>query len=107
VSVVVNKAGTDLYVANQQDSTISGYSISSSGVVAALSPATSTTAAKPRALAIDNSGNYLLMTSYLGTPDLSIYSYNSAAGLTLAASTSTTTSGGAEPAGAIAIAATH
>lgn len=107
VSVVVNKAGTNLYVANQQDSTVSGYSIASNGTVAVLSPATSTTVAQPRALAVDNSGNYLLATSYISTPDLSMYSYNSASGLSFSTSTSTTTTGGTEPAGAISIAATH
>ena len=68
--MVVNKAGTDLYVANQQDGTVSGYSISSNGAVAVLSPAASSTVAQPRALAVDNSGNYLLATSYVSTPDL-------------------------------------
>jgi 6-phosphogluconolactonase (cycloisomerase 2 family) len=106
-SVVVNKAGTNLYVANQQDGTVSGYSIASNGAVAVLSPATSSAVAQPRALAIDNSGNYLLATSYISTPDLSMYSYNSSSGLTFATSTSTTTSGGTEPAGAISVAATH
>jgi 6-phosphogluconolactonase (cycloisomerase 2 family) len=106
-SVVVNKAGTDLYVANQQDGTVSGYSISSNGAVAVLSPAASSTVAQPRALAVDNSGNYLLATSYVSTPDLSMYSYSSTGGLTFSTSTSTTTTGGTEPAGAISVAATH
>jgi 6-phosphogluconolactonase (cycloisomerase 2 family) len=106
-SVVVNKAGTNIYVANQPDSTVSGYSISSNGAVAVLSPATSSTVAEPRVLAVDNSGNYLLATAYVSTPDLSMYSYSSTSGLTFATSTSTTTSGGAEPAGAISVAATH
>lgn len=106
-SVVVNKAGTDIYVANQLDSTISGYSISSTGAVAVLSPATSSVVAKPRALAVDNGGTYLLTTSYVSTPDLSMYSYNSAAGLSFATSTSTAASGGTEPTGAVSLAATH
>jgi 6-phosphogluconolactonase len=103
-SVVINKAGTDIYVANQLDTSISGYSISSTGAVAALNPASFTTVAKPRALAVDNSGNYLLSTSFAGTPDLSMYSYDST--LTGKFSTSISTSG-SEPAGAISIAATH
>jgi 6-phosphogluconolactonase len=76
-SVVVNKAGTAVYVANQLDGSISGYSISSTGAVAPLSPATFTTPSAPWALAIDNSGKYLLSASNAGNPDLTMYSYDS------------------------------
>jgi len=104
-SVVVNKAGTDVYVANQLDSTISGYSISSAGAVAILSPATYTTVSAARALAIDNSGNYLLAIANGGNPDLSMYSYSATTAGELVFSTSTPT--GSDPAGAVAIATTH
>jgi 6-phosphogluconolactonase (cycloisomerase 2 family) len=104
-SVILNKAGTDVYVANQLDSTISGYSISSAGAVAALSPATFSTSSEPRSLAIDNSGSYLLSSSYVSAPDLSMYTFSSTATGVLSTSSSTTT--GSEPAGAIAVAATH
>ena len=107
ISVVVNKAGTNIYVANQVDGTVSGYSISSAGAVAALNPATFTTSGKPRALAIDNSGKYLLSASYTTTPDLSMYTYDSTLTGKLATSASTAATSGAEPAGAISIAATH
>ena len=104
-SVVVNKAGTDAYVANQVDSTISGYSIATSGTVAVLSPATYTSVAAPRALAIDNSGDYLLAIASGGNPDLSMYSYSSTTAGELVFATSTST--GTDPAGAVAIAGTH
>jgi len=104
-SVVVNKAGTDAYVANQVDSTISGYSIATSGTVAVLSPATYTSVAAPRALAIDNSGDYLLAIASGGNPDLSMYSYSSTTAGELVFATSTAT--GTDPAGAVAIAGTH
>ncbi len=106
-SVVVNKAGTDIYVANQLDSTVSGYSISSTGAVAALSPATFTTVGKPKSLAVDNSGTYLLSASSAVTPDLSMYTFDSTLTGKFSTSTSTTTSTGVEPAGATSIAATH
>jgi 6-phosphogluconolactonase len=102
-SVVVNKAGTDVYVANQVDSTISGYSIASSGAVAVLSPATFTTTSASRALAVDNSGDYLLSIANGGNPDLSMYSYSSTAEPVF--STSSTT--GTDPTNPVAIAATH
>jgi 6-phosphogluconolactonase len=106
-SVVINKAGTNIYVANQQDKTVSGYSIASDGTVTVQNPATSSTVSAPRALVVDNSGNYLLATSYTSTPDLSLYSFNSSSGVTFVTSASTTITGGTEPAGAISIAATH
>ena len=102
-SVLVNKAGTDVYVANQVDSTISAYSIASSGAVAALSPATYTTVAASRALVIDNSGDYLLAIANGGNPDLSLYSYSSTAEPVFSTSTST----GTDPTNPVAIAATH
>jgi 6-phosphogluconolactonase len=105
ISVVVNKAGTAVYVANQLDSTISGYSIASTGAVSVLSPATYSTGSQPRALAIDNSGNYLLSISNSGSPDLAQFSYDASSTGKLDLSSSTTT--GSDPTGPVAIAATH
>jgi len=104
-SVVLNKAGTDVYVANQLDGTISEYSIASSGAVAALSPATITAPSVPWALAVDNSGDYLFSISNAGGPDLSVFSYDSttAGKLDLAAEGTT----GTDPTQPVAIAATH
>jgi len=75
-SVVVNTAGTDVYVANHNDGTISEYSVATStGAVSLLSPATITTVSAPWALAVDNSSNYLLAISEAGSPDLTMYSF--------------------------------
>jgi len=101
-SVVVNKAGTDIYLANQGTGSISEYSVASNGTVAALTPASVTTTSAPWALAVDNSGNYLLATSQAGSPDLAMYSYSSGQ-LVLATSTAT----GTDPTGAVALATTH
>jgi 6-phosphogluconolactonase (cycloisomerase 2 family) len=103
-SVVVNKAGTDIYVANQATGSISEYSLASNGTVAALSPASVTTTSVPYALAVDNSGNYLLTVSRAGNPDLAMYSYSSGQ-LTVATSTATGTGSNGE--GAVALATTH
>jgi 6-phosphogluconolactonase len=105
ISVVVNKAGTAVYVANQLDNTISGYSIASTGAVAILSPATYSTPAAARALAVDNSGDYLLSASNSGSPDLAMFSYDSTSTGKLDLATSV--AAGSDPAGAVAIAATH
>lgn len=102
-SVVVNTAGTDIYVANQSSGTISEYSVvASTGAVAALSPASITTVSAPWALAVDNSGDYLLSLSEVGNPDLAMYSYSSGQLVF-----STSAASGTDPAGAVAIAATH
>jgi 6-phosphogluconolactonase (cycloisomerase 2 family) len=105
-AMVVNKAGTDLYVANQSNNSISGYSIaSSSGVLAAIStsPYTSGLGSDPSALAVDQSGDYLLAASLGGSPYLSMYSYDATTPGQLDASTSTS-AGIIAP---VAIAATH
>jgi DNA-binding beta-propeller fold protein YncE len=101
-SVVVNTAGTDIYVANQASGSISEYSVASNGTVAALSPASVNTTSAPWALAVDNSGKYLLAASQAGSPDLAMYSYSSGQ---LVLVTSTTT--GTDPTGAVALATTH
>ncbi|MGP8225551.1 MAG: lactonase family protein [Terracidiphilus sp.] len=102
-SVVVNTAGTDIYVANQNSGTISQYGVATStGSVSPLSPPTLSAVSSPWALAVDNSGDYLLSISEAGSPDLAMY--NDSAG-PLNFSTSAPT--GTDPTGPVAIAATH
>jgi 6-phosphogluconolactonase (cycloisomerase 2 family) len=104
-SVVARSDGTEVYVANQLDSTISGYSISSNGTATAISGSPYTNGSQPSALALDNSGKYLLAMSHNGSPDLTMYSFDATTTgkLDLVGSTST----GTDPTGPIAIAATH
>jgi 6-phosphogluconolactonase (cycloisomerase 2 family) len=104
-SVVVTSDGTGVYVANQLDSTISGYSIASAGTATATSGSPYSTVSGPTALAIDNTGKYLLAISHAGSPDLSLFSFDTVTTgkLDLVSSTST----GTDPTGPIAIAATH
>jgi 6-phosphogluconolactonase len=106
-SVVVNNAGTNVYVANQIDGTISGYSVGSSGTLTALSGSPYTSGSLVDALALDNSKNYLLATARNSSSDLTMYSFDSAVPGKLDPSTTAATGGGTEPAGAVAIAATH
>ena len=102
-SVVVSSDGTDVYVANQLDSTISGYSIASGGTATAISGSPFNNTSQPSALVIDKTGKYLLAISHNGSPDLSLYSFASTGKLNLVESSST----GTDPTGPIAIAATH
>jgi DNA-binding beta-propeller fold protein YncE len=106
-SVVVNSAGTDVYVANQIDSTISGYSVGSTGALTQLSGSPYTSGSSVDALAVDNSKAYLLAAARNGSADLTMYSFDSGVTGKLDFSTSALTGAGIEPAGAVAIATTH
>jgi 6-phosphogluconolactonase (cycloisomerase 2 family) len=104
-SVVVSSDGTDVYVANQLDSNISGYSIASGGTATAISGSPYGNTSQPTALVIDKTGKYLLAISNAGKPDLTLYSFDSTTTGKLNLVTSSST--GTDPTGPIAIAATH
>jgi 6-phosphogluconolactonase len=104
-SVVVNTAGTDVYVANQLDSTISGFSIGSGGALTAISGSPYTSGSAVTALAVDRTADYLLAAARGGSPDLTMYSYDQTTAGKLDLSTSTAT--GTDPTGAVALALTH
>jgi len=105
-SVAVNAAGKDVYVANRTDSTISGFSIASStGVLTALSGSPYQSGSAVTALAVDNSGDYLLAAANGGSPDLTMYSYDSTIAGKLDFSTSIAT--GTDPTGPVALATAH
>jgi len=105
-SVAVNTAGTDVYVANRTDGTISGFSIaSSSGVLTTLSGSPYQSGGAVTALAVDSSGDYLLAAANGGSPDLTMYSYDPTITGKLDFSTSIAT--GTDPTGPVALATTH
>ncbi len=104
-SVVVNKAGTDVYVANRTSGNISGYSIASGGTLTALTGSPYTSGSSVQALTLDQSGSYLLAASNGGSPDLTMYSFDSVTAGKLDISATSAT--GTDPVGPFAIAATH
>jgi 6-phosphogluconolactonase (cycloisomerase 2 family) len=104
-SVVVNSAGTDVYVANRTSGTISGYSVSSNGTLAALGQSPYNSGNSVTALAIDKTGDYLLAAAYGGSPDVWLYSFDSSVAGKL--DLSNTYSTGSDPTNPVAIAATH
>jgi len=104
-SVIINKAGTDVYVANKGAGTISGFSIGSNGALTALAGSPYSAGSQVIALALDNSGNYLLSAAQGGSPDLSLYSFDTPTTGKLDAAASSAT--GTDPTGAIALATTH
>jgi len=104
-SVVVNNAGTDVYVANQLDSTISGYSVASDGTLTALADSPYTAGSSVTALAVERTGDYLLAAARGGSPDLAMYSFDS--GIAGKLDLSTTTATGTDPTMPVALATTH
>jgi 6-phosphogluconolactonase len=106
-AVAVNTVGTNayVYVANQSDSTISGYSVGSNGALNALSGSPYTAGSSVGALAVDRTGDYLLATALGGTPDLELFSFSS--GQLGPSATAQTGAGILEPAGAVALATTR
>jgi 6-phosphogluconolactonase (cycloisomerase 2 family) len=106
-SMVVDSTGKYLYVGNKVDSTISGFAIGSGGVLTALNQSPYPAGSAVDALAHDNSGKYILSTALNGTPDLEMYSFDTTNAGALDASTTASTGDPTEPAGAVALAATH
>ena len=105
-AVAINTAGTDVYVANTAGDSISAFGTTASGSsLPGLTGSPYPFGYAPTGLAVDNSGNYLLAIAQDGGPDLTMYSYGPAGQLSEAASINT--GNGTEPAGAVAIAATH
>jgi 6-phosphogluconolactonase len=105
-SMVVNTAGTDMFIANQADGTISGYSVSGATLTPLSASVSAFTAGLTvQALAIDSTQDFLLAASNGGQPDLALYSLASMA--TGDRSPSTTTATGTDPTGPYAIATTH
>ena len=103
--MAVNKAGTDVYVANRGDGTISGFSVATSGTLTALSGSPYTSGTGVTALATDSSGDYLLAAANGGSPDLTMYSFDTTTVGKL--NLVTTTATGTDPTGPVAVAATH
>jgi 6-phosphogluconolactonase (cycloisomerase 2 family) len=97
LNVDTASSGDFLYAANRSDSTISGYSLTS-GAPAALGSSPYTSGAAVTALVLDKTGAYVIAVSSGGSPD----------GTTLGKLDSDAISvSGTDPAGSLAIAATH
>lgn len=104
-SVVLDKTGSYVYAANRADSTISGYSIGAGGFLTPLSGSPYPSGLQVTSLGVDSSGKYLLAAANGGSPDLTMYSFDSVVPgkLDQVASVATAT----DPAGAIEVALTH
>jgi 6-phosphogluconolactonase (cycloisomerase 2 family) len=85
-SIVINSGSTYLYVANNTDSTISGYSIGTNAALTALAGSPYTAPTSVDALAIDSTGKYLIASGYNATSGIQLYTIGSAGALTPTAS---------------------
>ncbi len=103
-ALLAESTGAYLYAANRGGGTVSGYAIAS-GAFTALSGSPYTSGVTATALAEDNSGKYLIGVALGGSYDYTLYSFDAlSAGKLDAVATGAS---GTDPAGSIAVAATH
>ncbi len=104
-SIVLSKAGTNVYAANRADSTISGYSIGTNAALTQLTGSPYSSGQQVTAIGVDSSGKYLLAAANGGSPDLTMYSFDTTTPGKLVSATSIATD--TDPANPVAIALTH
>jgi DNA-binding beta-propeller fold protein YncE len=76
-SLVLDGAGDRLYAANTTDSTISGYSVATSGTLTGLTGSPySSVGSQPYWLTLDKSQTFLLDANLGGSPDLQLFSFD-------------------------------
>lgn len=76
-AVTVDNTGKYVYVANRGDSTITGYSIGTNAALTALGGSPYSSGVAVTSLGADSTGKWLLAASYSGSPDLSLYGFDS------------------------------
>ena len=102
--ITIDSTGTYLYTANRGSANVSGYSIAS-GVFTALSGSPYSSGLSATALVEDNSKKYLVAAASNGSYDYTLYSFDAlTAGKLDAVSVGAS---GSDPAGSVAVAATH
>lgn len=105
--MVLSAAGTNLYVANKGDGTISGYAVAAAGTVGSLTVLASspyTAGSQPLSLSLDQSNTFLAVANSQGNPDLGVYSFDPSVGGKLDAVSNETAS---TVAGAFLVVSTH
>jgi 6-phosphogluconolactonase len=103
--ILADLSGDYIYVTNQTDNSISGFSLSA-GALTALADSPFSTAKAPLGIAEDSTKSYVLTVGYGNNPNLWLYSFDATTAGTLDVG-ATTTSGAADPSLSNAIALTH
>ena len=104
-AVALDSKSTNVYVANRDDGTISGYGIDANGVVTALSSSPYPSGSGVGFLALDSTGGNLLATASGGSPDLTVYTFDALVPGKLNASA--TSGGSTQSSGAAGVALTR
>jgi len=81
-SVAVNSASTFVYVGNKSDGTISAFSIGTNAVLTAISGSPFTGPTSVGALAIDNTGGYLITSGYNTSTGIELFAIGTTGALT-------------------------
>lgn len=105
IGVTLDSTGSYVYVANRTDGTVSAFLLGTTGALTAISGSPFQTGTNPVDLTPSTSGSYLAVACTGGTPDLQVFSIQSATGTTPGALTSFATSQAASPTGALAVVA--
>ena len=95
-SVAVNSAGTYVYVTNQADSTITGYSIGTNEALTPIAGSPFSSGIGATSIGIDSSGKWVLVAAAGGSPDLTLYGFDSTNPGRLYVVSSTSTGTGAD-----------
>jgi 6-phosphogluconolactonase len=103
-SILLDSTGGYAYTANRSDGTVSGFSVAS-GMLTQLSGSPYTSGTTTTALARDNGGKYVIAASFGGSSDLTMYAFDALTPGKLDAVAKAAS--GTDPAGSIAVAATH
>jgi 6-phosphogluconolactonase len=104
-AVQIDRSGKYVYAANRGDGTITGFAIGSTGALTALAGSPYASGTQVNSLAADKTSTYILAGALGGSPDLSMYSIDTANPGKLILATSTAT--GTDPTGVAEIAVTH
>jgi len=75
-SVVLDNSGKYVYVANRGDNTISGWSIGTSAALAAISGSPFASGVAVTSLGADSTGKYIAAAAYSGSPDVTLYGFD-------------------------------
>jgi len=75
-SVVLDNSGKYVYVANRGDNTISGWSIGTSAALTAISGSPFASGVAVTSLGADSTGKYIAAAAYSGSPDVTLYGFD-------------------------------
>lgn len=74
--MVLNAAGTALYVADKGGNEISGFSIATNGALTALGSSPYAAGTQPLSMTLDSTGDFLAVANSQGSPDMGFYKFD-------------------------------